>query len=35
LGPILATAGTKIEFQKHAGAKAFRKIANGFKKIWG
>jgi len=35
MGPILATAGTKIEFQKPAGAKAFRKIANGFKKIWG
>ena len=34
VGPILATAGTKIEFQKPAGAKAFRKIASAFKKIW-
>jgi hypothetical protein len=34
LGPIRATAGTKIEFQKPEGAKAFRKPATAFKKIW-
>ena len=33
-GPIQATAGTKIEFKKPAGAKAFRKPASDFKKIW-
>ena len=34
MGPIRATAGTKIEFQKPEGAKAFRKPATAFKKIW-
>lgn len=33
-GPILATAGTTIEFVKPAGAKAIRKRATGFQKIW-
>jgi hypothetical protein len=33
-GPIPATATTQITFQKPAGAKAFRKAASAFKKIW-
>jgi hypothetical protein len=35
LGPIPATAGTTIQFEKPAGAKAFRKPADAHKKIWG
>jgi hypothetical protein len=34
-GPISATAGTTIRFQKPAGAKAFRRAASAFKRIWG
>jgi hypothetical protein len=33
-GPIQATANTKIEFKKPAGARAFRKPAAAHKKIW-
>jgi len=35
LGPISATAGTTIRFQKPANAKAFRRAAAAHKRIWG